>query len=58
MDSLQFHLTIKNIKSMYKITSKFSFKPVSEEFVKDIVNNFSSNKAAGGKIPLKKFERM
>ena len=41
------------MKRNYKITSKFSFKPVSEEFVKDIVNNLSSNKAAGGEIPLK-----
>ena len=51
--SFRFHLSIKNIKRNYKITKKFSFKPVSEEFVKDIVNNLSSNKAAGGEIPLK-----
>ena len=43
----------KNIKRNYKTTSKFSFKPVSEEFVKDIVNYLSSNKAAGGEISLK-----
>ena len=53
IDSFRFHPSIKNIKRNYKINSKFSFKPVSEEFVKDIVNNFSSNKAAGGEIPLK-----
>ena len=53
IDSFQFHPSIKNIKRNYKITSKFSFKPVSEEFVKDIVNNLSSNKAAGGEIPVK-----
>ena len=53
IDSFWFHPSIKNIKRNYKITSKFSFKPVSEEFVKDIVNNLSSNKAAGGEIPLK-----
>ena len=53
IDSFRLHLSIKNIKSNYKITSKFSFKPVSEEFVKDIVNNLSSNKAAGSKIQLK-----
>ena len=53
IDSFRFHPSIKNIKRNYKITSKFSFKPVSEEFVKDIVNNLSSNKAAGGEIPLK-----
>ena len=37
----------------YKITSTFSFKAVSQEFVKNIVNDLSSNKAAGGEIPLK-----
>ena len=49
----RFHHIIKNIKRNYKITSKFSFKPVSEEFVKDIVNDLSSNKVAGGEILLK-----
>ena len=44
--------SIKNIKRNYKITSKISFKPVSEEFVRDIVNNLSSNKAADGEISL------
>ena len=53
IDSFQFHPSIKNIKRNYKITSKFFFKPVSEEFVQDIVNNLSSNNAAGGEIPLK-----
>ena len=48
-----FHPSIKNIKRNYKITSKFSFKPVSEEFVEYIENNLSSNKAAGGELPLK-----
>ena len=52
-DSFRFHPSIKNIKRNYKIASKFSFKSVSEEFVKDIVNDLSSNKAAGGKILLK-----
>ena len=37
IDSFWFHPSIKNIKRNYKITSKFFFKPVSEEFVKDIV---------------------
>ena len=53
IDSLRFHPSIKNIKRNYKITNKFSFKPVSEKFVKDVVNDLSSNKAAGGEIPLK-----
>ena len=39
--------------SNYKVTSNFSSKPVSEEFVKDIVNDLSSNKVAGGEILLK-----
>ena len=42
-----------NIKRNYKITRKFSFELVSEEFEKDIVNDLSSNRAAGGKFPLK-----
>ena len=53
IDSFPFHPSIKDIKRNYKITSKFSFRPVSEEFLKDIVNDLSSNKAAGGAIPLK-----
>ena len=52
IDSFRFHPSIKNIKRNYKITSKFSLKPVSDKFVKDVINNLSSNKAAGGKIPL------
>ena len=53
IDSIRFHPSIKNIKCNYKSTSKFSFKPVSEEFVKDIVNDLSSNKAAVGETSLK-----
>ena len=53
IDSFHLNPSIKNIKRKYKITSKFSYKPVSEEFVKDIVNDLSSNKAAGGDISLK-----
>ena len=52
IDSFRFHPSTKNIKRNYKITSKFFFKPVSEEFVKDIVNNLPSIKAARGEIPL------
>ena len=36
IDSFCFHPSIMNIKCSYKTTSKFSFKSVSEEFVKDI----------------------
>ena len=32
--SIRFHPIIKNIKRNYKIAIKFSFMPVSEEFVK------------------------
>ena len=56
IDGFRFHPSIKNIKRNYKITSKFSFKPVLEEFVKDIVINLSLNKAAGVEIPLKILE--
>ena len=52
INSFRFHPSIKNIKHNYKITSKFSFKPVSEESVRDIVNDLSSNKAAVGEISL------
>ena len=53
IDSFRFHPSINNIKRNYEITNKFSCKLVSEELVKDIVNDLSSNKAAGGEIPLK-----
>ena len=53
INRFRFHVSIKNIKRNYKITSKFSFNPVSEECVKDIVNDLSSSKAADGKMPLK-----
>ena len=53
MDSFRSHPSIKSIKRNYKITSKFSFKPISKEFVKDIVNDLSLNKAAGREIPQK-----
>ena len=49
----RFHPSTKNIKRKNKITSKFFFKIVLEEFVKDIVNDLSSNKAAVGEIALK-----
>ena len=53
IESFRFHPSITNIKCNYKITNKFSFKPVSKEFARDIVNDLFSNKAAGGEIPLK-----
>ena len=56
IDSFHFHHSIKNIKQNYKITRKFSKKLVSEEFVKGLENDLSSNKAGGGKIILKIFK--
>ena len=53
IDRLRFHSSNQNIQRNYKITSKFSFKPISKEVVKHIVNDLSSNKAAGGHLPLK-----
>ena len=53
VDSFCFHPSLKNIKRNNKITRKFSFKPVTEEFVKDIVNELSLNKAADAEIQLK-----
>ena len=40
IDRFCLYPSIKNIKRNYKITNKFSFKPVLEEFVNDIVNDF------------------
>ena len=36
IESFNFHPSIKNNRRNYKIASKFSFKPVSKEFVKGI----------------------
>ena len=36
---------------------KFAFKPVTEEFVKNIINDLSQNKAASGDIPLDVFKK-
>ena len=53
MDSSRSHPSFKSIKRNYKINSKFSFKSISKEFVKDVVNDLSLNKAAGREIPQK-----
>ena len=47
------HPSIRNIKNKIKFISKFSIKQVSEEFVKYVLKDFSSNKAAVGEILLK-----
>ena len=57
IDSSRFHPSIKNIKRNYKITNKLPVKPVSKELVKDIVNDLSSNKAAGGERLTENVER-
>ena len=38
-NSSRFQSSVKNIKRNYKITNKLSVKPVSEDLVKDIVND-------------------
>ena len=53
IERFRLHPSIKYIKRNYKITSKLSLKPVPEEFVRDILNYLSSNKAAVREIPLK-----
>ena len=53
MDSFRSHPSFKSIKRNYKINTKFSFKSISKEFVKDVVNDLSLNKAAGREIPQK-----
>ena len=50
IDTFRFYPSFKDVKHNYKITSKLSCKPVFEE---EIVNDLSSNKAAGGEIPRK-----
>ena len=57
-NSSRFQSSVKNIKRNYKITNKFSVKPVSEDLVKDIVNDLSSNKVADGEHPTENLERM
>ena len=42
--------SIVKLKQKYSFKRKFAFKPVIEEFVKNIVNNLSRSKAAGGDI--------
>ena len=56
IDSFRFNPSLNNVKRNYKITSNFSFKSVSGEFVRGIGNDLSLNKAAGGEIPLKIFK--
>ena len=52
LDNFRSHPAIKNFKRNFEITIKFTFKPVSSEFVKDIVRDLFSNKAVGGDIPV------
>ena len=46
------HPKITKLKQKFSIKRKFAFKPFTEEFFKNIVNDLSWNEAAGGDIPL------
>ena len=48
----QNHPSIKKLKSKYNFQEKFSFKPVSVNYVESINKNIAKNKAARGEIPL------
>ena len=44
--------SIVKLKQKFCFKRKFGFKPVTEEFVKNIANDLSRNEAAGGDMPL------
>ena len=46
------HPSILKIKQKVKINSKFSFRSVSEDTVKNVVKNLPSDKATAGEIPV------
>ena len=46
-----FHASIKVIKKKFKITSEFSFKFVSTETIKRIINDLDIKKVSSGEIP-------
>ena len=52
-----FSIPVLRISNVTKITSKFCFNPVSEEFVTDIVNDLSWN-TYWWKTPTENLERM
>ena len=47
----QSHPSIIELKQKFSIKRKFAFKLVTEEFVQNIANDLSSNKAVGWDIP-------
>ena len=46
------HLKIIKLEQKFSIKRKFAFKPFTEEFFKNTLNNLSRNEAAGGDISL------
>ena len=46
-------LALLNLSKNFHFKRKFTFKLVTEEFVKNIISDLSQNKAAGVDIPLK-----
>lgn len=52
INKFQSHPNIVKAKQKFSFKWKFAFKLVTEEFVKNIVNDLSRSKAAGGDIPL------
>ena len=53
---IAFPPSIKAVKKNFKIKSKFSFKLVSTEAIKRIINDLDIKKASSGEIPT--FQRM
>ena len=52
-----FHASIKVIKKKFKIKSEFSFKFVSTETIKRIINDLDIKKASSGEIPTYLFKK-
>lgn len=52
------HLTVRNIKQKIKTTNKFSLRPITEDLVKGIVKDLSTNKATSGDIPVKLLKKV
>ena len=53
INKFRFRSSIVKLKQKFPFKRKFAFKPVTEEFVKNFVNNISRNKAIGGHISLR-----
>ena len=50
MENYEKHPSIYNIETKYRGISSFSFRTVSVEEVKKIIQDVKTNKAVGGKI--------